>query len=160
MVSRETKVENRKIIFVEFIQLPIKMLTTTANLCETQLLGNLAIYVGTHIGSFKGKKSSLKLKMNLLGYVMPPLNNISVFPAIKISTDGTGDPHKARSLHSTGDVTKNGKVTCLEWANTDKTELFLGKENQFLKVFSVADNLVINNLLLSGIPVGCVRLSK
>lgn len=41
------------------------MLTTTANLCETQLLDNLEIYVGTHIGSFKGTYKGFKCKVRL-----------------------------------------------------------------------------------------------
>lgn len=80
--------------------------------------------------------------------------------ALKISNDGSGDPHKAISLHSSTDIGKCGKVTSLDWANPEHTELFLGKENQFLKVYSVAEHVVTNNVLLSGIPVGCVRLSK
>lgn len=43
-------------MFLGSKKLSLAMLTTTtANLCEAQLLNSLNIYVGTHIGSFKGK---------------------------------------------------------------------------------------------------------
>lgn len=80
--------------------------------------------------------------------------------AIKIVNDGSGDPHKSINLHSSTDVGKLGKVTCLEWFNGDHTELCLGKENQFLKIFNTAEHSVTNNILLSGVPVGCVKLSR
>lgn len=85
----------------------------------------------------------------------------SIFPfsALKISSDGSVDPHKAVNLHSSSDVTKAGKITSLDWLNAEQTEIGLGKVNQFLKIFSTAEQIVANNILLSGIPVGCVRLS-
>lgn len=79
---------------------------------------------------------------------------------IKILKDGSGDPHKAIGLHSSTDIGKTGKVTCLDWANAEQTECFLGKENQFLKVYSLADHVLTNNILLNAVPVGCVRLSE
>lgn len=79
---------------------------------------------------------------------------------VKIFSDGSGDPHKAVNIHSSTDIEKTGKVTTLEWANREHTELFLGKENQFLKVYNLSDNLVTNNVLLGGVPVGCVRLNR
>lgn len=44
------------------------MLTTTANLCETQLLGNLDLYVGTHIGSFKSERSDVNFAHRFLNF--------------------------------------------------------------------------------------------
>lgn len=80
--------------------------------------------------------------------------------AIKIVNDGSGDPHKSINLHSSSDVGKAGKVTSLDWLNGEQREICLGKENQFLKIFNTAEQTVTNNILLSGVSVGCVKLSK
>lgn len=51
-------------------------------------------------------------------------------------------------------------MTSLDWVNQERTEFYLGRENQFVKVFNSADHVLTNNILLSGIPVGCRKLSK
>lgn len=75
--------------------------------------------------------------------------------------DGDSDPHKAKNLlRGSTDIGKACKVTVMEWANEARTELFLGKENQTLKMYKPKEQLATMSTLLSGVPVGCVRLSE